>query len=165
MSISMPPEWAPQAWLWIGFPHDASLWVDELVPAQEQIAAFANAVAETGQQVRLVVRDAANEARARELVSGAVMCERHAYGDIWLRDSGPLVIFDESGRRTEEIVQGPPGDYLALYRGVRDVWSDFSPSIPEYMRPVPLDRAVEVMEVIEAGLVSARERREVILED
>jgi len=95
----MPPEWALQDWIWIGFPHDASLWLEDLVPAQEQIAAFANAVAETGQQVRLVVRDAANEVRARELVSGAVLCERHAYGDIWLRDSGPLVLIDGSGQR------------------------------------------------------------------
>jgi predicted dehydrogenase len=78
---------------------------------------------------------------------------------------GVLITVDADGGRSEEIVQGPPGDYLALYRGVRDVWSDFSPSIPEYMRPVPLDRAVEVMEVIEAGLTSARERREVVLED
>ena len=78
---------------------------------------------------------------------------------------GVLITVDADGGRSEEIVQGPPGDYRALYRGVRDVWSDFSPSIPEYMRPVPLDRAVEVMEVIEAGLTSARERREVVLED
>ena len=99
MPVHMPAEWAPQDWLWIGFPHDASLWTDDLVPAQAQIAAFANAVAETGQDVRLVVRDAVNEARARELVTGAVRCERHAYGDIWLRDSGPLVVFDEAGRR------------------------------------------------------------------
>src|SRR5690606_41599499 len=69
------------------------------VPTRRCSELFANAVAESGQQVRLVVRDAANEARARELVSGAVACERHAYGDIWLRDSGPLVIFDEQGRR------------------------------------------------------------------
>jgi agmatine deiminase len=95
----MPAEWAEQEWIWIGFPHDASLWLDDLVPAQEQIAAFVNVVAETGQQVRLVVRDAANEMRARELVSGAVTFERHAYGDIWLRDSGPLVIFDAAGQR------------------------------------------------------------------
>ena len=94
-----PPEWHPQDWIWIGFPHDASLWLDDLVSAQEQMAAFANAVAETGQPVRLVVRDAANEMRARELVSVGVTCERHVYGDIWLRDSGPLVVFDESGRR------------------------------------------------------------------
>ena len=99
MPVRMSAEWAEQEWLWIGFPHDASLWLDDLLPAQEQIAAFANAVAESGQQVRLLVRDAANEMRARELVSGAVTLERHAYGDIWLRDSGPLVIFDGEGRR------------------------------------------------------------------
>ncbi len=99
MTVHMPAEWAEQEWIWIGFPHDATLWLEDLAPAQEQIAAFANAVAETGQQVRLVVRDAPNEARARELVSGSVVFERHAYGDIWLRDSGPLVIFDGEGRR------------------------------------------------------------------
>jgi agmatine deiminase len=99
MGMHMPAEWAEQEWLWIGFPHDASLWLDDLVPAQEQIATFANAVAESGQQVRLVVRDATNEMRARELVSGNVVFERHAYGDIWLRDSGPLVVFDADGRR------------------------------------------------------------------
>ena len=99
MPVHMPAEWAEQDWIWIGFPHDASLGVDDLVPAQEQIAAFANAVAESRQAVRLVVRDAANEMRARELVSAAVTCERHAYGDIWLRDSGPLVLLDGAGRR------------------------------------------------------------------
>ncbi len=99
MTVHMPAEWTEQEWLWIGFPHDASLWLEDLVPAQEQIAAFANAVAETGQQVRLIVHDAANEMRARELVTGSVATERHAYGDIWVRDSGPLVVFDAAGRR------------------------------------------------------------------
>jgi agmatine deiminase len=97
--VRMPAEWSEQEWIWIGFPHDASLWAEDLIPAQEQMAAFANAVAESGQAVRLVVRDAANEARARELVSGSVTFERHAYGDIWVRDSGPLVLFDGARAR------------------------------------------------------------------
>ena len=95
----MPPEWHPQDWLWIGFPHDAREWPGFLEPAQEQIAAFASAVAESGQEVRLIVRDEANEARARKLVSGAVKLERRRYGDIWLRDTGPLVVMDGQGRR------------------------------------------------------------------
>ena len=98
MTVHMPAEWAEQEWIWIGFPHRADLWEDFTFPAQEQIAAFANAVAESGQPVRLVVHDAANEARARQLVSGAVTLERHPYGDIWLRDTGPLVVFAD-GRR------------------------------------------------------------------
>ena len=62
-------------------------------------AAYANAAAETGQEVRLVVHDGANEARARELVTASVLFERHPYGDIWLRDTGPLALFDGSARR------------------------------------------------------------------
>lgn len=106
----MPPEWAPQRWLWIGFPHDAEEWPGVLERAQEQIAAFANAVAESGQEVRLLVRDKANEARARELVSEAVMLEQRAYGDIWLRDTGPLVRSDGSVLRPR--FNGWGGKYL-----------------------------------------------------
>ncbi|APE27362.1 agmatine deiminase family protein [Aurantiacibacter gangjinensis] len=97
--IRMPAEWAQQDWIWIGFPAHADLWEENLVPAQEQMAAFANAVAETGQQVRLVVRDAAAEARARRLVSSSVVMERHPYGDIWLRDTGPITVLDGDGER------------------------------------------------------------------
>jgi len=99
MQWYFPPEWHPQDWLWIGFPHDASEWLDSLDPAQEQIAAFASAVADSGQEVRLVVQDEANEARARSLVGERVNFERCKSGDIWLRDTGPLVIADERGNR------------------------------------------------------------------
>jgi agmatine deiminase len=98
-NLRMPAEWTEQEWIWIGFPHRADLWEDSTLAAQEQIAAFANAVAETGQRVRLVVHDAANEQRARALVSAAVELERHPYGDIWLRDTGPLTVIDEAGQR------------------------------------------------------------------
>lgn len=99
MTMIMPPEWAPQDWIWIGFPHLAEEWPGWLEPAQEQMAAFASAVAESGQEVRLLVRDEANEARARSLVSDKVTLERRAYGDVWLRDTGPLVVHDAGGAR------------------------------------------------------------------
>lgn len=94
MTMHMPPEWHPQRWLWIGFPHDADEWPGFLGRAQEQIAAFANAVADSGQEVRLIVRDEANAARARSLCSAAVQLEQRRYGDVWLRDTGPLVVQD-----------------------------------------------------------------------
>ncbi len=99
MSWRLPPEWHPQDWLWIGFPHDAGEWPGVLEAAQRQIAAFTNAVADSGQSVRLIVRDAANEAHARALVSAQVLLERARYGDIWLRDTGPLVMTDGCGNR------------------------------------------------------------------
>ena len=91
-AVRLPPEWAAQQWLWIGFPHDPDEWGGALAQAQEEIAGFANAVADSGQEVRLLVRDAANEKRAKALVSGAVTLERRTYGDIWLRDTGPIVV-------------------------------------------------------------------------
>jgi len=94
----MPPEWGPQDWLWIGFPHLADEWPGFLKEAQEQIAAFATAVAESGQEVRLLVRNEANEARARALVSERVTLQRRIYGDIWLRDTGPLIVFESAQR-------------------------------------------------------------------
>ena len=110
MTVPMPPEWAPQDWLWIGFPHDAEEWPEVLERAQEQIAAFANAVAESGQEVRLLVRNAANEARAQSLVSGAVKLERRNFGDVWLRDTGPLVRGDGTALRCR--FNGWGGKYL-----------------------------------------------------
>ena len=83
-TCSLPPEWHPQQWLWVGFPHDPVEWPGFLPRAQEQIAAFASAVAESGQEVRLVVRDAANAARAAALCSGKVKLEVRRFGDVWL---------------------------------------------------------------------------------
>ena len=99
MSFRFPPEWHPQDWLWIGFPHDGEEWPGFLEAAQVQIAAFASAVAESGQEVRLIVRSEANAARARSLVSGKVTLEPRTYGDVWLRDTGPLVLIDDAGAR------------------------------------------------------------------
>ena len=95
----LPPEWHPQDWLWIGFPHDADEWPGVLTRAQEQIAGFATVVADSGQAVRLIVRDSANEARARELVTREAQVERRVFGDVWLRDTGPLVMSDGTARR------------------------------------------------------------------
>lgn len=91
-TLRMPPEWHPQEWLWIGFPHLADEWPGVLARAQEQIAAFAGAVADSGQPVKLVVRDAAVRARAERLCPASVEVIERTYGDIWLRDTGPLVV-------------------------------------------------------------------------
>jgi len=128
VTYRFPPEWHPQDWIWIGFPHDAEEWPGYLARAQEQIAAFASAVAESGQEVRLLVRDEANEARARSLCSAAVRLERRAYGDVWLRDTGPLVMFDEAGNRLARRFgfNGWGGKYLM--QGDREIGAELARS-------------------------------------
>lgn len=92
MTWRPPPEWHPQAWLWVGFPHDPAEWGAALMPARAQLAAFAGAVADSGQEVRLIARDAADAALARRLAGAAVRVETRVFGDVWLRDTGPLVV-------------------------------------------------------------------------
>lgn len=113
-ALRMPPEWTAQDWLWIGFPHIAAEWAGHMPRAQEQLAAFASAVADSGQPVKLVVRDAANAARAAALVSSKVELVERIYGDVWLRDTGPLVVRDAAGNRAARLFgfNGWGGKYL-----------------------------------------------------
>lgn len=93
MTWRLPPEWHPQDWLWIGFPHDEAEWPGFLEAAQQQILGFANAVAESGQQVRLLVHPkAATAPPLRRQLAARVEVVPKIYGDIWLRDTGPLVV-------------------------------------------------------------------------
>ncbi|OYW47468.1 MAG: agmatine deiminase [Novosphingobium sp. 28-62-57] len=124
----MPPEWHPQDWLWVGFPHLAEEWSGLIDKAQEQIAAFASAVADSGQEVRLVVRDAANEARARSLVSASVTLERRTYGDVWLRDTGPLVVLNDAGERRARLFGFNGWGEKYLMPGDQEIGADLAAS-------------------------------------
>jgi agmatine deiminase len=99
MSSMMPAEWAPHDWLWIGFPGDPAEWPDALPEAQAQVAAFANAVdaGGRGEAVRLVTRTAEDAAIARTLVQPGVEVIVEPFGDIWLRDTGPIATLAPAG--------------------------------------------------------------------
>ncbi|MFD1766470.1 agmatine deiminase family protein [Sphingorhabdus buctiana] len=94
MAIRMLPEWAPHERVWIGFPSDAQAWGEPLAKAQEQIAAFANAVHDGGQgeTVHLIAKGAEAAARARDLCEAAVIVEDRLIGDVWLRDTGCIIV-------------------------------------------------------------------------
>jgi agmatine deiminase len=97
MSLIVRGEWAPHAAMWLGFPSDEALWQDNLEPAQREVAALARALAGPGdERVRLMVCGDAAEAAAVRLLQGAAGVEivRGQFGDIWLRDTGPLFVVD-----------------------------------------------------------------------
>ena len=92
------PEWAPHEAVWIGFPSDPELWLGDLKEAEREVAAFAKAVHADGkgETVRLVAAHDGAAESARKLAPFAdVIVE--PFGDIWLRDTGPIVV--GSGRR------------------------------------------------------------------
>ena len=86
------PEWAPHHAVWIGFPSAADLWLDDLAPAQAEVAAFAEAVHADGkgEAVWLVAADEIAAAEARRLAPFAKVIVE-PFGDIWLRDTGPII--------------------------------------------------------------------------
>lgn len=96
--IRQPPEWAPHDSVWIGFPSDGDLWEDDLAPAQEEVAAFANAVhaGGAGEVVRLVAADGAAAAAATRFAAPGIEVMIAPSGDIWLRDTGPTLVSDGS---------------------------------------------------------------------
>lgn len=74
-------------------------------------------------------------------------------GDGWGLDPRPGMLVDgETGARTP--VEGPNGDYRRYYDQIALALRGEAPN------PVPPDKAVAVMEVLEAGLVSAERRAE-----
>ncbi len=95
-SFYQPPEWAKHDSVWIGFPSAADLWLEDLGGAQAEVAAFARAVhAEgRGEQVRLVCANEAAEAAARALAGDFARIDFAPFFDIWLRDTGPIIVSD-----------------------------------------------------------------------
>ncbi|HWW63701.1 MAG TPA: agmatine deiminase family protein [Sphingomonadaceae bacterium] len=98
MTLSQPPEWAPHERVWIGFPSNANEWPAGLDAPRAEIAAFANAVhaGGRGERVVLVAGDAASADAARALVEPGVEVEEHRIGDVWLRDTGPIIVTGEA---------------------------------------------------------------------
>lgn len=93
MSFVVPAEWAPHKAMWLGFPSHADLWQDNLGPAQAEVAALARALAGPGgETVKLMTGHPDGEAAARDLLGGVAGIEivPGAFGDIWLRDTGPI---------------------------------------------------------------------------
>jgi agmatine deiminase len=102
MSLIVPPEWAPHRAMWLGFPSHAELWEDDLEPAQEEVAALARALAGPGgERVRLMTGSPDGEAAARRLLGDVAGVEivPGRFGDIWLRDTGPIFAKSPGGPR------------------------------------------------------------------
>jgi agmatine deiminase len=98
----MPAEWAPHDAVWTAWPHDPAQWAEGLAAPQRALMAMVAAIVDLdgggrprGERVELLVRGAEDEAAARALLGPAAAGVRfHAmrYGDVWLRDTGPIFV-------------------------------------------------------------------------
>jgi agmatine deiminase len=98
----MPAEWARHDAVWTAWPHDPEQWLEGLAAPQRALMHMVAAIVDCdergtprGERVELLVRDAHDERDARTLLGPAIEGVRfhHAsYGDIWLRDTGPIFV-------------------------------------------------------------------------
>ena len=96
------PEWAPHEAVWIGFPSDPELWLGDLKEAEREVAAFAKAVhaGGKGEKVWLVAAHDGAAETVQELCPFAEVVVE-PFGDIWLRDTGPIVLGSRRHRRAQ----------------------------------------------------------------
>ena len=110
MTRAPRPEWAPHKAVWIGFPSHPELWQEDLDQARDEVVAFAAAVHADGkgEQVLLVAAndEAADAARAMAPFATVIV---ELFGDIWLRDTGPIIGAD--GTANSFLFNGWGGKY------------------------------------------------------
>jgi agmatine deiminase len=93
----MPGEFEPHAGCWMAWPERADNWRDAARPAQEAVAAVAEAIA-VSEPVTMAVSDAQFE-RCRSLLSPAIRVVEMSTDDAWMRDIGPTFVVHGDGER------------------------------------------------------------------
>jgi agmatine deiminase len=89
----IPAEWSPHRAMWVGWPSHGELWEENLEPARSEVEALVRALAGPGREtVKLMVGklEALGDARARFAGVEGVEIVDGRFGDIWLRDTGPI---------------------------------------------------------------------------
>jgi len=99
MTPTVPAEWAPHRAMWVGFPSHPDVWREDFAQAQAEVAGLARALAGPGgERVRLMVVGDEAEAAAKALLGDTtVEIVRGQFGDIWLRDTGPIFVETADG--------------------------------------------------------------------
>jgi agmatine deiminase len=119
MGSSMPAEWEPHEATWLAWPHNVRDWPGRFGPIPWVFADVVKKIA-PGETVRLLVNDAAHEARARRHLErhGADLARvdfrRIPTDRVWTRDSGPIVL-RKGGARGGLAVAGFRFDAWAKY--------------------------------------------------
>ena len=96
--MTVPPEWAPQRAIWTAWPANAAEWNHDLASPRRDVAALIHALAAAGNRVRLLVAGAEAMASAKATVGADAEVIPADYGDIWLRDTGPIFARNSTGR-------------------------------------------------------------------
>ncbi len=96
----MPAEWSRHEATWLAWPHNARDWPGRFAPIPWVYAEIVRNVAR-GETVRLLVNDAAHEAKVKKVLGRAgveranVELRRARTDRVWTRDSGPIFVLKD----------------------------------------------------------------------
>ena len=98
----IPAEWHPHARCWIAWPHSEALWGIDLPYAQQAVAELCHAIATKdpdtgmlqGEAIHLLVDPSSSFAWEQELPITQI--HPISFGDIWLRDTGPIFAIEKN---------------------------------------------------------------------
>ncbi len=93
-----PAEWEPHERTVMGWPCRLELWGETIEQARAGYAAVANAVA-AFEPVTMIANPGEDPARARAACGEGVEIVELPLDDSWLRDSGPIYVYGDDGRR------------------------------------------------------------------
>ncbi|MBX9683780.1 MAG: agmatine deiminase family protein [Hyphomicrobium sp.] len=96
-STIVPAEWAPQTAIWTAWPADAGEWNGNLNLPRADVAALVRALSATN-TVRVLVNGEEAERTAKTAIGDCADVIAAKYGDIWLRDTGPIFAKNSRGK-------------------------------------------------------------------
>jgi agmatine deiminase len=90
MTWRQPAEWEPHEAVWLAWPSHPAEWPGALEGARRSVAEMAAALA-PGELVRMLILPGESETSARGALEGVpVRFHSIPFGDVWLRDTGPI---------------------------------------------------------------------------
>jgi agmatine deiminase len=95
-NLIIPAEWAPHKAIWTCWPSASDLWLEDLEPARAEVGAMIKALIATtpeggaGDVVHVLASGPEATANARAALPSVVHVHDVPFGDIWLRDTGPI---------------------------------------------------------------------------
>lgn len=135
-SLTIPAEWTPHQAIWTAWPSHAELWEDDLAGARQEVAAMIRALAE-GDTIKVLACGAEAVASADIILDDVAEVIPADFGDIWLRDTGPIFAIDNgqcvalrfrnNGWGGKYVLPGDDtaGDLVVSSAGVNAQYNDF----------------------------------------
>ncbi len=91
-----PAEWEEHEACWLAWPSHGDLWQEDLETTRQEFTALCRAI--SGERLEILVPDAENKSLAEKALRG-LNARFHLipFGDIWLRDTGPIFLWGKNG--------------------------------------------------------------------